>query len=96
MDAMGDEQIPTIGSCYTCKRTFRFTPATVTTAMIDPETGLLPGMTVLGTLREPTAEAVARSVKQPICPDCVKKASEFANPPTLHFDTWPRRNPDRD
>ncbi|MEU7862206.1 hypothetical protein [Nonomuraea sp. NPDC049141] len=93
---MGDEQIPTIGRCHACKRAFRFNPATVTTAMIDPETGLLPGMTVLGTVREPTAEAVARSVKEPICPDCVKRASDFLHPPALQFDAWPRGNPDRD
>ncbi|MBT2231624.1 hypothetical protein [Nonomuraea sp. NEAU-A123] len=93
---MGDEQIPTIGRCYACKRTFRFTPASVMTAMIDPETGLLPGMTVLGTVREPTPEAVARSVEEPFCPDCVKKAVDFADPPALQFDTWPRGDPDRD
>jgi hypothetical protein len=94
---MADEQITTIGRCYGCKRTFGFIPASVTTIMIDPETGLPPGMTVLGTFREPTPEATARSVKEPICPDCVKKAKqlgEFMQPPALQFETW-QSNPDR-
>ncbi|MGV9309611.1 hypothetical protein ACWENQ_07805 [Nonomuraea sp. NPDC004354] len=94
---MGDEQITTIGRCHGCKRTFGYIPATVMTATIDPETGLPPDMTVLGTHREPTPGALARSVKAPICPDCVTRAKQFRDSmrPTP-FDTWPPGDPDRD
>ncbi|MEU8105509.1 hypothetical protein AB0C18_17470 [Nonomuraea muscovyensis] len=88
---MADEQITTIGGCYVCKRTFTFTPASVMKVMIDPETGLPPGVTVWGAFREPTPEATARSVERPICPDCVARAErlgEFAQPPPPSFDTW--------
>ncbi|GAA3788038.1 hypothetical protein GCM10022226_03250 [Sphaerisporangium flaviroseum] len=92
---MADEHITTIGRCYACKRTFGFIPATATTVMIDPETGLPPGMTVLGSFREPTAEATARSVREPICPDCVAKAKRFSEP-AIQFETWQRGDPGRD
>ncbi|WP_329084552.1 MULTISPECIES: hypothetical protein [unclassified Streptosporangium] len=94
---MADEQITTIGRCYVCKRTFGFIPASVTTITIDPETALPPGMTVLGGLREPTPEATARSVEEPICPDCVNRAKQFqesADSPALQFETW-RSDPDQ-
>jgi hypothetical protein len=93
---MADEQITTIGRCYVCKRTFGFIPASVMTVAIDPESGLPPGMTVLGTFREPTPEATARSVAEPICPACVNKAKQFAEvgyPPALQFEPW-RSDPD--
>ncbi|GAA2374395.1 hypothetical protein GCM10010404_32400 [Nonomuraea africana] len=92
---MADEQMTTIGRCYGCKRTFSFIPGSVTTVTIDPETGLPPGMTVLGTTREPTPEATARSVKEPICPDCLNKAKQFMHPPAPQFETW-QSNPGTD
>jgi hypothetical protein len=94
---MADEQIPTIGRCYGCKRTFGYIPASATALTIDPETGLPPGMTVLGTFREPTPEATARSVQEFICPDCVTKAKQFRDlmHSPLQFDSWQRGNPDR-
>lgn len=82
-----EEQITTIGRCYACKRTFTFVPAHVTKVTVDPETGLPPDMTVLGTAREPSPEALARAVQQPICADCVKKAEQHLAPPPP-FDTW--------
>jgi hypothetical protein len=93
---MGDDEITTIGRCYGCKRTFSFIPRNVTMARIDPETGLPPGMTVLGTSREPTPEAVARAVEEPICPDCVGKAEHYlesTRPSALRFEPW--QHPDR-
>ncbi|GII31331.1 hypothetical protein [Planotetraspora mira] len=93
---MADEQITTIGRCYLCKRTFSFTPASVMTVVMDPETNLPLGMTVSGDFREPTPEATARSVKEHICSDCVnrmKQLREFMDPPALQFDTWWRGNP---
>ncbi|MER5645471.1 hypothetical protein [Streptosporangium sp. NPDC002524] len=93
---MADEQITTIGRCYVCKRTFGFVPASVTTVTIDPETGLLPGMTVLATFREPTPEATARSVQEPVCPGCLDKAKQFLDltrSPAPSFETW-HNNPD--
>lgn len=95
---MADEQITTIGRCHACKRAFRIVPASVTTVTIDPETGLPPGMTVLGTSREPTQEATTRSVEVPICPDCVNKAKQYRelmHAPARQFETW-QSNPDRD
>jgi hypothetical protein len=94
--SMEDEQITTIGRCHMCKRTFSFTPASVMTIMMDPETNLPLGMTVSGALREPAPEVTARSVKEYICPDCVNRAEqlrEFMDPPALRFDTWQRGNP---
>lgn len=88
---MADEQLTTIGRCHVCKRAFAFVPDAVTTVMIDPETGLPPGFTVLGTFREPTPEAVARSVREPVCPACVDRAERFrklAAPPAPRLDTW--------
>ncbi|MFC6080127.1 hypothetical protein [Sphaerisporangium aureirubrum] len=93
---MADEQITTIGRCYLCKRTFGFTPASVMTVMMDPETNLPLGMTVSGVFREPTPEAAARSVKEYVCPDCVTRAKqlkEFMDQPVPPFGTWHRGNP---
>lgn len=56
---------------YVCKRIFGFVPDTVTTVVIDPVTGMPPGFTVVRTFREPTPEAVARWVREPVCPACV-------------------------
>jgi hypothetical protein len=94
---MADEQIPTIGKCYACKRTFGFTQASVTTIMIDPETGLPPDRSVLGTTREPTPEATARATRQPICPDCLDQArrfKEFMQRPPMEFPPWRGGAPD--
>ncbi|MFI6504948.1 hypothetical protein [Nonomuraea typhae] len=74
---MSEDQITTIGKCYACKRTFGYIPAKVMTITIDPETGVPPDMTVLGGQREPSPEALARSVKEPICPACVERARRF-------------------
>ncbi|MGJ6964375.1 hypothetical protein ACSDR0_20925 [Streptosporangium sp. G11] len=93
---MADEQITTIGRCHMCKRTFGFTPASVMTVMMDPETNLPLGMTVSGAFREPTPEAAARSVGKLICPDCVNRAKqlkELMDPPAPQFETWQRDTP---
>ncbi|NUS08106.1 MAG: hypothetical protein HOV97_36720 [Nonomuraea sp.] len=93
---MEDEHITTIGTCCACKRTFPYTPANVTTITIDPETGLPPDRSVLGTQREPTPEALARSRPQPVCPDCLTRAKLFKDqmsPPVMRFDTWRRPDP---
>ncbi|MEV0383309.1 hypothetical protein [Nonomuraea sp. NPDC050643] len=92
---MADEHAQTTGRCHTCKRTFSYDPKEVETVLIDPETRLPPGFTVLGTLRPAKPEAVARSVDEPICPDCVDKAKRFiedTNQPP-QWKSWPpRRN----
>ncbi|MFC4111563.1 hypothetical protein [Nonomuraea zeae] len=93
---MADEQITTIGRCYLCKRTFSFTPASVMTVMMDPETNIPLGMTVSGNFREPTSEAAARAVAEHVCPDCVDRAKELSkslDSPALPFDTWRRDSP---
>ncbi|GAA4596465.1 hypothetical protein GCM10023194_68750 [Planotetraspora phitsanulokensis] len=88
---MTDKKITTIGRCYACKRTFAFDPGTVMMFSIDPETGLIPGMTVFGGMREPTPEALARAIDVPICPDCVSKAKQFveADDPSVGWKRWP-------
>lgn len=53
---------------------FAYEPDSVQMFLVDPDTGLPPGITVLGTIREPSPEAVARAVEQPVCPTCVTKA----------------------
>lgn len=45
--------------------------------LVDPETGLPPGITALGSLRPATPDAVARSADLPVCPDCVERAKRF-------------------
>lgn len=67
----------TTGTCVSCKQKFEFDPQNVQTILIDPEIGLPPGMTVLGTLRQATPEAVARSTDEPICPRCISRARQF-------------------
>ncbi|MEV0196547.1 hypothetical protein [Nonomuraea sp. NPDC050691] len=92
---MTDKQPTTIGRCYGCGRTFAYDPATVTMFSVDPETGFPPGMTVLGSVREPTPEAVARAVDKPVCPECVDKAKRFldnADAPA-RWKPWPGPRP---
>ncbi|MGW0485933.1 MULTISPECIES: hypothetical protein [Nonomuraea] len=74
---MADEQITTIGRCHMCKRTFGYTPATVMTVMMDPDTNLPLGMTISGALREPSPEAAARAVARHVCPACVDKVKQL-------------------
>ncbi|MFC4013416.1 hypothetical protein ACFOY2_39750 [Nonomuraea purpurea] len=78
------------GRCCACGRTFTYDPGEVMTVLIDPQTGLPPGFSVLGTLRPAGPEAVARSADQPVCPACVDRAASLKaadDPPP--FPTWP-------
>ncbi|GAA3530046.1 hypothetical protein GCM10022419_006250 [Nonomuraea rosea] len=79
---MTGEPATTTGRCYACKGTFSFDPKKVETMLVDPKTNLPPGITALGTLRPATPEAVARSVDEPICPECIEKARRISK--TLH------------
>ncbi|MFI7222787.1 hypothetical protein ACIBO5_06145 [Nonomuraea angiospora] len=85
------EHRETTGRCYACKRTFSFDPKEVTTLLIDPETHMPPGITVLGSLRPAKPEAVARSADEPICPDCVTKAKQYGEESGSgrSWDSWP-------
>ncbi len=88
---MTDREPQPSAQCVMCKKAFSSDPQSLSTILIDPETGLPPGMTALGSLREATPEAVARSTDKPICADCVARARQFKtinkSPPT--WDTWP-------
>ncbi|WP_043624899.1 hypothetical protein [Nonomuraea candida] len=89
---MSDGQDLTTGRCYVCKRTFTFDPKQVETVLIDPETRLPPGFSVLGTLRPAGPEAVGRSADEPICPECVDRTRrlwETHNPPPPRWESWP-------
>ncbi|MGW0807581.1 hypothetical protein [Nonomuraea sp. NPDC002799] len=92
-DEQGEPGETMTGRCCSCKRTFTYDPKLVETLLIDPETGLPPGMSALGTLRPARPEAVSRSADQPICPDCLERARRFSeaagNPPSASWDTWP-------
>ncbi|MEV4115828.1 hypothetical protein [Nonomuraea sp. NPDC049695] len=79
------------GRCYMCKRTFSFDPKEVMTVLIDPETRMPPGITVLGSLRPAKPEAVARSVDEPICPDCVRRAKQYSEESgsDRSWESWP-------
>lgn len=76
---MPDERPEASGECYACKRVFGYDPKEVVTFLVDPETGLPPGITFFGALRPATPEAVARSADVPVCPDCVDKARKFGS-----------------
>ncbi|MFC4118469.1 hypothetical protein [Nonomuraea zeae] len=71
---MTGEPATTTGRCYACKSTFSFDPQKVETMLVDPETNRPPGITALGTLRPALPDAVARSIDEPICPECIEKA----------------------
>ncbi|MFC5822661.1 hypothetical protein [Nonomuraea insulae] len=88
---MPEEQGTTTGRCFACKRTFSFDPKEVMTFLIDPETGFPPGITFFGSLRPAKPDAVARSVDEPVCPDCVDKAKRFADPGNTppQWESWP-------
>ncbi|TDB88699.1 hypothetical protein [Actinomadura sp. 7K534] len=88
---MKDEQPSTTGTCVACKRVFEFDAQSVLTVLIDPETGLPPGMTVVGSLRQATPEAVARSTDEPVCPQCVTRARQYhvMNGTSPIWGTWP-------
>ncbi|GAA4054599.1 hypothetical protein [Nonomuraea soli] len=85
---MVDDRMPAIGRCYSCKRTFGYQPSTVMMIEVDPETGLLPGMSVTGRFRDPSPEVLARVVKQPVCQECVDRAKRFAQAREIRFETW--------
>ncbi|MGR6912639.1 hypothetical protein ACU635_00095 [[Actinomadura] parvosata] len=81
------------GRCFACKREFTYDPEEVVTFLIDPQTGLPPGFSVLGTMRPATPEAVARSRDEPLCPDCHERAERYGAlldaPPPPQWPTWP-------
>ncbi len=87
---MVEKEPSTTGTCVACKRSFEYDPRSVPTILIDPETGMPPGMTVVGSLRPATPEAVARSTDEPVCPQCVTKAQEHqATTESPTQDPWP-------
>ncbi|GAB2572577.1 hypothetical protein GCM10027168_01740 [Streptomyces capparidis] len=67
--------------CADCKKGFMACPECVNVVRIDPETGLPPDVVVLdGEARHnpnPDPAAFERSVKQPVCDDCVAYRNEL-------------------
>jgi len=61
------------GQCYTCGQPFTFNPDRVPSALVDPTTGRPPDVSENGVTVTPTREAVARSVRQPLCANCVER-----------------------
>jgi hypothetical protein len=62
--------------CVDCRNGFMACPDCVNTIRIDPATGLPPDVEVIdgkAVHKEPDPEATARSVKQPVCDDCIRE-----------------------
>lgn len=73
---MSEGRFIAFGRCWGCGRSFTFDPDLVPSIPIDPETGWALDVDPRdGTLREFTADEYARSVKQPVCADCVELAN---------------------
>lgn len=65
--------------CVSCRRPFMACPECVNTVRIDPVTGCPPDAEIIDGCAvhvEPTPEASARSVKQPVCDDCIRHRNE--------------------
>ena len=62
-----------LGPCWVHKGTFPFDPDRVTSVLIDPQRGFPPDVDAGGHRQAPGPGAVARSVRQPICPQCCKR-----------------------
>ena len=60
-----------IGPCWLCGRHFEFDLDTVPSVMIDPVTNRPADVAADGTRVAPDPDAVARSTKQALCPQCV-------------------------
>ncbi|GAA2827327.1 hypothetical protein [Nonomuraea rubra] len=89
---MSEEREMETGRCFVCKREFTYDPREVITFLIDPETGVPPGFSVLGTMRPAKPEAVARSTDEPLCPDCLDMAERYTdqlNAPPPRWESWP-------
>ncbi|MDH6108870.1 hypothetical protein P3T36_003001 [Kitasatospora sp. MAP12-15] len=75
--------------CVQCKSSFWACPECVNTIRIDPETNLPPDVVVVNgeAVYTPdfTPEAMARSVKQPACDNCIQERNDSG--------TWPERVP---
>ena len=63
------------GFCWSCRRSFMFDPERVPSIPIDPETNSALDVNRDGTPREFTADERARSVKLPVCSDCLALAN---------------------
>jgi hypothetical protein len=73
---MPEGNLLAIGPCFLCKSRFQFDPDRVTSVFIDPVTGLPPDLAEDGTPKEMDREALARSVRRPLCPSCIDLANE--------------------
>jgi hypothetical protein len=72
---VNDERLIAFGRCWSCRRSFAFDPDLVPSIPIDPETDSPLDVNPDGSLREFSADEYARSVKRPICEDCVDLAN---------------------
>jgi hypothetical protein len=64
-----------ISPCFACRAPFPYDPDRVPSVLVDPETGLPPDLNPDGTSRGPDADALRRSVRQPLCPPCCRRAN---------------------
>ena len=59
--------------CYVHGGVFMFDPETVVSVRIDPQTGRAPDVGADGEPCEPEPGSVERSVRQPICDECMTR-----------------------
>lgn len=71
-----EEAVLAFGPCVVCDRPFSFDPDRVGSVLVDPETGRPPDVNAAGKRVQPSAEAVARSVRQPYCPRCARALND--------------------
>lgn len=69
---MAEPEVIALGQCCVHGGLFEFDPDRVPSVLVDPETGLPPDVNEAGQYREPTAEALARSRREPYCPACAR------------------------
>lgn len=70
-----------MGPCWACKTVFAFSPVTVISVPIDPQTGLPPDVAPDGSNITPDPAAVARAVRQPLCNNCARRAGHAQSHP---------------
>jgi hypothetical protein len=61
--------------CFIHGGVFGFDPEAVCSVLVDPETGRPPDVGPDGQAITPDPEAVQRSVRKPVCDDCMERAN---------------------
>jgi hypothetical protein len=62
-----------VGPCWACRRTFGYDPDLVPSVPIDPHNGKPPD---IGSHDGTPGQVRARSIRQPLCPECVATVND--------------------